>query len=216
VNRHEINVTQDITAHKQGIKSTLLVFFMLAILFVYTPLTKRDLKDSIGQSGKVRGPTLFFQGSQPSSGETVATAAPVIESHLDPLKENSCRIIQTGQLANDTPDKGDYLPAISIMAISAVVDAPDSTDILPLAIPDAMPASLLHAPSPTSNVANGTAPEGIRKTIETGYFSLQGDIERNSHFNKEETELSLSSAANCKEHSGQSTQLYGHTCLKIN
>jgi len=97
VNRNKLNVKQDVTAHQQSIKSCLLTFIMLAILFVYIPLTKGDLKDSNGQDGKVQGPTLFFHGSQPSSGKPVAVTAPVFESHLNHPKENGCRMIPPRQ-----------------------------------------------------------------------------------------------------------------------
>ena len=82
-NRHGYNVKQDMPVHKQSIKSTLLVFFMLAILFVYIPLSKGDLKDPNSQDGKVQGPTLFFHGSRPSSSESAAGTAPVFKSQLN-------------------------------------------------------------------------------------------------------------------------------------
>lgn len=82
-NRYEVNVKQDLPVHKQSIKSTLLVFFMLAILFVFIPLTKGDQKDSNGQDDKVKGPTLFFHGSRPSSAESVTVTAPAFESQLN-------------------------------------------------------------------------------------------------------------------------------------
>ena len=215
-NRLKFNVKQDVTAHQPNIKSTLLVFLMLVILFVYFPLSRGELKDLDRETGEIQPPVLIHQNSSPSTDDFVTVTAPVFDSPSADLGENGGSVIPAGQLLNDTLAKTAPLPAKAVMAIADRVAAPGSIDILPLAIPDDIPASLCPSPSPVSNVSYGAPQGGIREAGETGYFSLTRDIVWNSHFNTEEKELSISSAANCKEPSGHSKQPDGHNCLKIN
>jgi hypothetical protein len=211
--RLNFNIKQDVAEHQQSIKSTLLVFLMLAILFVYFPLSKGELKDLDREAGEIHAPVLIHQNSVLSADYSLIVTAPVVDSPSADLGKNGCSVIPSLQLANDTHAITAPLPAKSVLAIAERVDAPGSPDILPLAIPNDMPASLCPSPSPTSNVSYGAAQDGTR---ETGYFSLRRDIAWNSHFDTGEMELSVSSTANCKERSGHGKQLDGHNCLQIN
>jgi hypothetical protein len=91
-------------------------------------------------------------------------------------RSGAAAVIPAGQVVNANLAKTAPLPAKSVVAIADRVAAPGSTDILPPAIPNDMPASLFPSPSPISNVSYGAAQEGIGEASETGYFSLQRDI----------------------------------------